>query len=239
MSQMRLPKIKDPLGDLNLPDLSIIPEIILEEEEISEEDEPISSKDVFGNKFGEKIKQKNVKITKKDEIRNDMPEEIKKVGKRGKDKAKRKKKVMSEAQLAALAIGRAKSLAKRKSKSKAKTVAKEEAVRQVNRDFDEPKAPKKTLPMPIPTMPLPIPHTKLDYDTFSSYMTKYEEKRKVKKNISNQPHPNKVINQIHRPQPSTSFPNPLPKQKPVTWKGTASVFAQYKKGGNSRWQYGI
>jgi hypothetical protein len=227
MSQMRLPKIKDPLGDLNLPDLSILPEIVREEEqEEVEEEEIVTHKDVFGEK-----KNKKINPVKKDKIINDMPEPITKVGKRGKDKAKRKKKVMSQAQLDALARGRAKSLAKRKEKS----AAKKQPVKQVIKEMK----PKKSKPVNIPVMPKPTPHTKLDYDTFSSYMTQYDEARKKKQNTSSQPHPNKIINERHRPTPPQSLPNPLPKQKPVTWKGTSSVFAQYKKGNGGRWNYGI
>ena len=99
-------------------------------------------------------------------------EPITKVGKRGKDKAKRKQKVMSQAQLDALARGRAKSLAKRKEKS----AAKKQPVKQVIKEMK----PKKSKPVNIPVMPKPTPHTKLDYDTFSSYMTQYDEARKKK-----------------------------------------------------------
>ena len=124
MSQNRLPEIKDPLAEI--ANLAINPAI--KEENINLEiknvvetipEEPVTSAMVFGKKKPPGVKE--------DEIVNEsipVPEEgnaVKKgQGKRGKDKKKRKKKVMSEAQLASLAKGRQASLAKRQANAQAK-----------------------------------------------------------------------------------------------------------------------
>jgi len=118
MSQTRLPKVKNPLADLEK--LSILPEIIPQEMNIVVEEkieEPVDSKAVFGKD-----------LTTKDEMVNTVQLEAPSVdgrgqGKRGKDKQKRKKKVMSDSQLAALARGREKSRLKRAKKEKPAVMA--------------------------------------------------------------------------------------------------------------------
>ena len=222
MSQNRLPEIKDPLAQI--ANLAINPQIIPEEhvkmeiknvvEEIPEE--PVNSEMVFGKPGVSKDKMVNESLP--------VPEEgnaVKKgQGKRGKDKKKRKKKVMSEAQLASLAKGRAASLAKRQAKAQAKS---------------EPKS------APIPIIAPPVKAQALDYSTFSNYMDMYEEKKKKKYSTSTQPHPNKVINERHRPTPPRSAPRIQPKQAPsmMNWNGNISAYQSHKKTGKSRWNYGI
>ncbi len=136
--------------------------------------------------------------------------------KRGKDKKKRKKKVLTQSQLDGLAKGRAKSIETRRKKRE------EKLDKKANRR--------------VATMAAPVPNTKLDYDTFSSYMDMYEEKRKKKHSNTKEPHPNKVINTRMRPMPPPS--KPRPQQRIANWTGAASTYAQHKTGGG-RWNYGI
>tara|TARA_R110000765_G_scaffold326549_1_gene417834 strand:+ start:288 stop:950 length:663 start_codon:yes stop_codon:yes gene_type:complete len=220
MSQMRLPKVTNPLADIQnlaiIKDIKPTENIKMEMETIVNvvPEEPVSSKDVFGVKKDKpEYAEEPVKV-----------EEVTGQGKRGKDKKKRKKKVMSEKQLAALAAGRIKSLEKRRAKSK--------------------KAAAPT-PEPVPEIEKPVKAEKLDYNTFSNYMNMYEETKK-KKNYSknSEPHPNKVINERHRPQPPQSAPRIIPKPKPapsmMRWNGNISAFTSHKKTSKSnRWNYGI
>jgi hypothetical protein len=224
MSQNRLPEIKDPLAQIaNLAINPMIkpedPNIKMEIKNVVEEihEEPVNSEMVFGKK---------PPGVSKDEMVNEslpVPEEsnaIKKgQGKRGKDKKKRKKKVMSEAQLASLAKGRAASLAKRQAKAQSRTTP---------------------VSAPIPIIAPPQKAQALDYSTFSNYMDMYEEKKKKKYSTSTQPHPNKVINERHRPTPPRSKPRPQPKQPSLmNWNGNISAYQSHKKTGKSRWNYGI
>lgn len=214
MSQNRLPTIKDPLADLAIKPMEEIEEQVeVIQQEIQEP--PVGATDVFGKEF----KKKNIKLEKKeivkDEIKDNLPNSLQTIEeevpqkRRGKDKVKRKKKVMSQSQLDALARGRAKSLATRQAKAAGKT--------------------KKAEPI---KMPAPEKNTKLDYDTFSNYMDMYEEKRKKKHSTSKNPHPNRVINQRHRPVAPPSKP------RVAKWTGNIGSFAQHKTGGG-RWNYGI
>ncbi len=224
MSQNRLPEIKDPLAQI--ANLAINPQIIPEQnvkmeiKNVVEEIpiEPVTSKSVFGKEF----KKDEAPGVKEDVMVNEsveLPMEPTGQGKRGKDKKKRKKKVMSEKQLAALAEGRKRSLEKRQAKAKAK---------------------KETKSKPIPEMPKPKPAEKLDYNTFSTYMNMYEDSKKKKYSTSTEPHPNKVINERHRPTPPRSKPRPIPKAPQVmNWNGNISAYQTHKKGKSTRWNYGI
>jgi len=124
------------------------------------------------------------------------------LSKRGKDKQPRKKRQPTKSQLLALEKGRAKSLEIRRNKKVQKTV-----------------------------MPPPEPAAKLDYSTFSNYMDMYEESRKKKHSTSKEPHPNKVIEEIHRPIPPKSKPNPVARM--MNWTGGQSKFRE------TRWNYGF
>jgi len=224
MSKNRLPQIKDPLKDIT--DLTIKPvenmqedtnRRIDEDEEILEPQENVDKSDVFS-----KFKKENVKLETKDIMENntdlDIPED-KKRGQRGKDKAKRKKKILTASQLAGLARGREKSKATR---------AKNKILR----------ANSKVKYNQVKEMPAPVKNEKLDYDTFSNYMDQYEEKRKKKHSTTRQPHPNKIINPRHRPVAPTSLPRPIPKRV-AKWTGNIGSFAQHTKSKKGRWNYGI
>jgi|TARA_R110000744_G_scaffold193550_3_gene312438 hypothetical protein len=223
MSQNRLPKIQDPLKSIT--DLSIKPvetmaqetnRPIDDDEDILEPQEEVDSSDVF-SKYK---KKERVTLETKDIMENNTDLDIEPPsgrGKRGKDKAKRKKKTLSASQLAGLKAGRLKSLETRRKNKKAK-----------EQKIQEPK------------MPPPIKNEKLDYDTFSNYMDLYEEKRKTKqasKVQAKQPHPNKLINPRHRPIAPQSLPR---KPRVAKWTGNISTFASHTKTkGNGRWNYGI
>jgi len=223
MSQTRLPTISDPLAQIaNLainPTIKEEPNVKLEIKNVIEvkPPEPVTSKTVFGKELKKGVKADEIVIDEAIEL----PLETAGQGKRGKDKKKRKKKVMSEAQLAALAKGRAKSLEKRQAKAKSK------------------KNPTVTQP---PEMPKPTPAEKLDYSTFSNYMNMYEDSKRKKHSTSTQPHPNKVINERHRPTPPRSKPQPIPQPKApemMRWNGNVSAYASHKRSKQSRWNYGI
>ena len=175
MSQTRLAKTRDPLGDL--VDLTIQPNIIPDErnEDFDNEmlpDEPedtVTAEDVFGLEM--ESRPQNVKLEvedgiSKDEVKDNLPAtlkpekvEKKKSGKRGKDKKPRKKRQPSASQLKALEVGRLKSL----------------ETRRANKVKETKNVAKKT-----PQMSKPEPFKPLDYNTFSTYMDMYEEKRKKK-----------------------------------------------------------
>tara|TARA_R110000744_G_scaffold101612_1_gene195856 strand:+ start:867 stop:1541 length:675 start_codon:yes stop_codon:yes gene_type:complete len=224
MSKNRLPEIKDPLKEIaNLainPAIKETPNISMEVKNIVEKvpEIAVTGDMVFG-------KRENPPGVVEDVMVNeslDLPLETKGQGKRGRDKKKRKKKVMTESQLAALAEGRKRSLEKRQAKA-------------VSR-----KALKNSPKTPVPEMPKPTPHQKLDYSTFSNYMDMYEDSKKKKYSTSTQPHPNKVINERHRPTPPRSLPKPIPKAPQVMkWNGNISAYQTHKKSKNSRWNYGI
>ena len=226
MSQNRLPTIKNPLADIQ--DLSIKPVEVMQEtnrtidedENILEPQEEVDSSDVF-SKYK---KKENIKLETKDVMENntdlDIVEDLPRVGGRGKDKVKRKKRTLTPAQLEGLKRGRIKSMETRKKNKK---------IREGKRLA------------PVNEMPAPVKNEKLDYDTFSNYMDQYEEKRKKKHSTTREPHPNKIINARHRPIAPQSKPRPIPRQPKVAkWTGNIGSFAQHQKaGGNGRWNYGV
>jgi hypothetical protein len=226
MSQNRLPQVKDPLADIT--DLSIKPMAEIEEtnrqmdedEEILPPKEEVRPKDVFKKYQKQNIKLETIEETP-DKLENntdlDIPED-KLRGQRGKDKKKRKKKILTKSQLEGLAKGRAKSIETRKRNKEAR---KKKAVSHLDN---------------TPKMEAPKSNTKLDYDTFSNYMDLYAEKRKKKHSNTKEPHPNKAIPSRMRPTPPTSKPRPIPRV--AKWTGNASTFATHKTGGG-RWNYGI
>jgi len=207
MSQTRLPQQRNPLEDIQdlkgQPDLTIkpIPEDF-DNEVLPEIEEKITAEDVFGLQENVKLDETVDKLDGivEDKMTDNLPVPKRKIGKRGKDKVPRKRRQPTETQLLALEQGRKKSLETRRNK----------------------KVQKK--------LPPPQPATKLDYSTFSSYMDMYEESRKTKHTTSKEPHPNKVIQQIHRPMPPKSKPNPV---RMLNWTGGQSKLRE------TRWNYGF
>jgi len=226
MSQFRNPKESNPLK--HIQDLTILPDIkpniVMEVEakvDIELEEKPISPEDIYGAGIS------------KDTIESNTPEpcvdiSIPKKRGRGKDKIKRKKKVMTEVHLEALVRGRKTSQANRTNTANQKKKVVKEALENLATKNATPKIDK------------PKPAEKLDYETFSRYMNKYVETRKQKHWVkSSETHPNKVINPRLRPVPPISKPQILPKQI-QSWNGNISQYQVHKKGrNNSRWQYGI
>ena len=229
MSQTRLPKTQDPLKDL--ADLTIQPNIVPTSEQTNEDfdnemlpvqEETVTAEDVFGLEIPN-VKVEVIDGIQKDEVADNLPYKTeatkespkRKTGKRGKDKKPRKKREPSKLQLQALEKGRLKSLATRRKHKETK--------RQV------------------PTMMKPQPFKPLDYNTFSSYMDLYEEKRKKKHSTSKQPHPNKTIHEVNRPMPPQSKPNVLPpKPQMMSWTGGQDAFRQFQnRSKQSRWNYGL
>ena len=230
MSQNRLPVRNNPLK--HITDLSIKPmaelapptrdDIVIDEPKEDVRKEDVRKEDVF-KKYQKEKKQEqeeNIKLEtcEVDVLENntdlDLPED-KMRGQRGKDKQKRKKKILTKSQLDGLAKGRLKSMETRK------------------RNKENRKKASSHLDIP-PQMEAPKKNTKLDYDTFSNYMDMYEEKRKKKHSNTKEPHPNKAIPSRMRPTPPISQP------RIAKWTGNASTFAQHQKpGGNGRWNYGV
>ena len=227
MSQNRLPERKDPLADIAnlsikpMEELEVSNRAIDEDEELLDPKEDVRPGDVF-KKY--KKEPKNIKLEtieeSPDKLENntelDIPED-KMRGQRGKDKKKRKKKVLTQSQLDGLAKGRLKSMETRRKNKEARKQAK-----KANGHLGT-----------TPRMEAPKKNTKLDYDTFSNYMDMYEEKRKKKHSNTKEPHPNKAIPTRMRPIPPTSKPRRI-----ANWTGNASTFATHKTGGG-RWNYGI
>lgn len=126
------------------------------------------------------------------EIKEDEPPKKTK-GKRGKDKKQRKKREMTMERKAQLAAARKKSLEVRRAKAAAKK-AKNTTIDTV----------KRSEPIPIPK---PIPpvesHAKsqMSFDYFCDLMDKYEERKRKKVSISQEPHPNKKIPYHQKPRP--------------------------------------
>jgi hypothetical protein len=251
MSKFKNAKIQDPLGDIN--DLSIIPEIKIAPEQIAQQNNeipinPINSvthRNVFYKKPKDKeivndiiIDEEDEEIPDEIEITDRIEEEVKEVkkrGKRGKDKIPRKKRILSDAQKEALAKGRKKSAEVRRAKRDARLALTTEV--------------KK----PIPVIPPPQQFKPLDYNTFCSYMDQYSQKVRKKHSESKQPHPNKKINPQLRPHPPKSKPNRISKpvqipqpQQPEpqmhNWVGSYHDFTQpipRKKKQNARWNFGL
>ena len=144
------------------------------------------------------MKEENIGISKEEEQTNidlEIKEEEKPKktrGKRGKDKKERKKRVMTEERKAQLAAARKKSLEVRRAKAAAKK-AKNTKVE-----------PKKSEPIPIPQPQAPVQFqnkANMSFDYFCDLMDRYEERKRKKVAISQEPHPNKKIPHHQKPRP--------------------------------------
>ncbi len=111
------------------------------------------------------------------------------IGKRGRDKKPRKKRVMSDAQKEKLAKARQKSLEVRRAKARAKYAEKKK------------KKEEKVTSDPIP-IPVNIPKDNMEnFDKFCEYMERYEQRKMKKVSFSQDPHPNKIIPTAQKPRP--------------------------------------
>jgi hypothetical protein len=111
------------------------------------------------------------------------------IGKRGRDKKPRKKRVMTDAQKEKLAKARQKSLEVRRAKARAKYADKKK------------KKDEKVTSDPIP-IPVNIPKDNMkNFDKFCEYMERYEQRKMKKVSFSQDPHPNKIIPTAQKPRP--------------------------------------
>ncbi len=123
------------------------------------------------------------------EVKVETKEKYKNIGKRGRDKKPRKKRVMSEAQKQKLAEARKKSLEVRRMKAAEKY-----------QKMKAQKEQKKSEPIPIPKKETPL-NPMGNFDQFCDFMERYE-KRKLKSHVvSEDPHPNKIIPEQQKPRP--------------------------------------
>ena len=125
------------------------------------------------------------------EIKVETKEKYENIGKRGRDKKPRKKRIISEAQKEKLAEARKKSLEVRRMKA-AEKYQKMKAHKEVA---------QKTVRIPIPKKEEPQLNPMGNFDQFCDFMERYE-KRKLKSHvISEDPHPNKIIPEQQKPRP--------------------------------------
>ena len=125
------------------------------------------------------------------EVKEDEP--VKKTrGKRGKDKKVRKKRVLTETQKAQLAAARKKSLEVRRAKAAAKKAANAPKKQEVTKT--------EPIPIPPPNPPSQI-KSQMSFDYFCDLMDRYEERKRKKVSVSQEPHPNKKIPHYQKPRP--------------------------------------
>ena len=215
----------DPMGDLTLKMTEELePEEIINTDDIEGDVESVEASyeapperpvdEIFVKKNKKvKIQEPAVKPDKLEEdwsesITNDEPPRIR--GERGKDKKKRKKRVMTPAALEKLKIAREKSLATRRAKAAAKKKAKEDARATAALEKRRARAPKENVKLEVikeetqfkmDDIPKQKPANVFDdFDKFCSFMDRYDERRKKKHSTSRQPHPNQKIPERHRPR---------------------------------------
>ena len=115
------------------------------------------------------------------------------IGKRGRDKKPRKKRVMSDAQKEKLALARQKSLEVRRAKARAKYAEKKKQ--------KEEKKVSEPINIPKPQQDATILNPMSNFDRFCEYMERYEQRKMKKVSNSQDPHPNKIIPTNHKPRP--------------------------------------
>jgi len=202
MSQTRLPEQRNPLEDIE--DLTKQPDLTIKPipEDFDNEVLPdVEEKITAEDVFG--LNEENIKLEKNDGIVEDKMT----------DNIPTPKKQVGKR-------GKDKQPRKKRQPTKAQLLALEKG-RVKSLEIRRNKIVEK--------MPPPQPAAKLDYSTFSSYMDMYEDSRKKKHSTSKEPHPNKVIEEIHRPIPPKSKPNPVPRM--LNWTG-----GQIRE---TRWNYGF
>jgi hypothetical protein len=115
-------------------------------------------------------------------------EKYENIGKRGRDKKPRKKRIMSETQKEKLAEARKKSLEVRRMKAAEKY-----------QKMKAQKEQKKSEPIPIPKKEVINPIG--NFDQFCDFMERYEQRKMKSHIISQDPHPNKIIPEQQKPRP--------------------------------------
>ena len=175
-------------------------------------------------------------------------------------KARKKRKPMTEAQLAKLAEARAKSLATRRAKAQAKKekieaarVARALKKKQEKEDKLDEEALKnyRTTKNGIPLKEIeedfhsakkvkfqePV-NVFNDFDRFCSFMDRYDERKRKKHTTSRQPHPNQKIPERQRPRPPVQQNNRNPQFRTTGGARTKppddfSPYSLLKSGRNS------
>jgi len=136
------------------------------------------------------LKEDDLKSNIDLEIKEDDPPPKKTRGKRGQDKKPRKKREMTEERKAQLKIAREKSLAVRREKARQK--------RENKKTKTKPVPIIKEMPKPVAP---PVRTPQMSFDYFCDLMDRYEERKKKKVSVSQEPHPNKKIPYQHKPRP--------------------------------------
>jgi len=149
---------------------------------------PVPLREPTDTIISEEVGVKQDEIVTSENLISETKQKYKNIGKRGRDKKPRKKRVMSEAQKQKLAEARKKSLEVRRIKAAEKYKKKKEEK-------------KKSEPIPIPK-PEPKPINPMQsFEQFCDFMERYE-KRKMKSHVvSEDPHPNKIIPSNQKPRP--------------------------------------
>ena len=138
----------------------------------------------------------------------ELPKEKKKekyenIGKRGRDKKPRKKRILSEAAKEKLALARKKSLEVRRENARAKYAAKKN------------KQPKKE-PIKEIVPDATILNQTNNFDQFCEFMDRYEARKIKKVSNSHDPHPNKIIPTNQKPRPPIIHKAAPPKYYNIT-----------------------
>lgn len=122
------------------------------------------------------------------DIPKEKKEKYKNIGKRGRDKKPRKKRILSEAQKTKLAEARKKSLEVRRAKAREKYAKKKE---------------KKVEQLEIPKQQqdATILNQTTNFNQFCEFMDRYEARKLKQVSVSQDPHPNKIIPTNQKPRP--------------------------------------
>lgn len=146
-------------------------------------------------------------ITEDVEEAYEVPPPVKIRGERGKDKVKRKKRVMTQAALDGLKRAREKSLATRKA-NKAKKLAEKEAKRVAVAESKVAARTPQNVKMEVRHKQVEIikkadtpANVFNDFDKFCSFMDRYDERKKKNHSTDKKPHPNQKIPERQRPRP--------------------------------------
>lgn len=161
-----------------------------------------------------KVKPKEEKLPKGISQENsktniELPKEKKKekyenIGKRGRDKKPRKKRILSEEAKQKLALARKKSLEVRREKARAKYAEKKKIKEEAKKEV-KPIVPDAT-----------VLNQTNNFDQFCEFMDRYEARKLKTVSQSQDPHPNKIIPTNHKPRPPIIHKEPVPRYQNIT-----------------------
>jgi len=173
---------------------------------------PVPLREPTDTIISEEVGVKQDEIVTSENLISETKQKYKNIGKRGRDKKPRKKRVMSEEQKQKLAEARKKSLEVRRLK----------AAEKYQKKKKEKEEKVKSKPIDIPkSEPKPI-NPMQSFEQFCDFMERYE-KRKMKSHVvSEDPHPNKIIPSNQKPRPPIvkrqqppRYVEQRPPQKPI------------------------